>query len=425
MSQKSTSVAVVGAGQAGLQLALGLAGDGVDVTLVTDRDAQAIRSGRVLSTQCMFGTALAIERELGIDHWQDDTPQIPGIRYSVGGPDGELAMQFRGALRRPGQSVDQRLKMSAWLEELAERGGRVAIGTLDVDDVEALARDHDLVVVASAKGAIRELLPEIFPRDPARSPYDRPQRNLGVAYVGGFEALDRHYFSINIIPGVGECFIGPALTLDGPCHTMCFEPRPGGPMDVFADAPLDDGECWLAVCREVLERFMPWEAERCGADLRLTDPGGTLKGAITPVVREAAGRLPSGRPVLGLGDAVVQNDPLVGQGANNATKAAIVVQRAIREHPGGPVGAEWTAAVAGRCWEAVRCSTTWTNLMLNPPAHIGDLLTEAANRPAFADTLANGTDDPTSLFPWIESPEGVRAAAAEAEPGAAALGRAV
>jgi 2-polyprenyl-6-methoxyphenol hydroxylase-like FAD-dependent oxidoreductase len=165
----------------------------------------------------------------------------------------------------------------------------------------------------------------------------------------------------------------------------------------------------------VLERFMPWEAERCHADLRLTDPGGALKGAITPVVREAAGRLPSGRPILGLGDAVVQNDPLVGQGANNAAKAAIVVQQAIREHAGGPVDDAWTAAVAGRCWEAVRCSTNWTNLMLNPPAQVGDLLALAADRPAFADQLANGTDDPTTLFPWIESPEGVRAAAEQAQ----------
>jgi hypothetical protein len=301
--------------------------------------------------------------------------------------------------------------MSTWLELLAERGGRVAIGSLDVDDVETLAREYDLVVVASAKGEFRKLLPEIFPRDPARSPYDRPQRNLGVAYVRGFDALDPPYFSINIIPGVGECFIGPALTLDGPCYTMCFEPRPGGPMDRFAGEPLDEGDRWLAVCRGVLEDFMPWEAERCGDDLRLTDPGGTLKGAITPVVRQAAGRLPSGRPILGLGDAVVQNDPLVGQGANNATKAAIVVQHAIREHSGGPVDAAWTAAVADRCWEAVRCSTTWTNLMLNPPAHIGDLLAAAAERPAFADVLANGTDDPATLFPWIETPEGVQEAA--------------
>ena len=51
-------ILIVGAGQAGLQLALGLQSKGYEVTLMSNRTADEIRNGRVMSTQCMFDTAL-------------------------------------------------------------------------------------------------------------------------------------------------------------------------------------------------------------------------------------------------------------------------------------------------------------------------------------------------------------------------------
>ncbi len=414
MANDTMSVAIVGAGQSALQLGFGLLADGIDVTILTDRDAAAIRSGRVLSTQCMFDMALDLERDLGIDHWQHEAPQIPGIRYSVGTPDGTLATQVFGRLSRPAQSVDQRIKMGVWLEQFATHGGNVVLDALDIDRLERLAEEHDLLVIASGKGALRDVLATTFPRDPARSPYDRPQRTLAVAYLDGFEPLDSSYFSINIVPGVGECFIGPALTLSGSCYTACFEAIPGGPMDAWNDVSIDDEREWLGVLRELLLRYVPWESDRWSDEVRLTDAGGTLKGALTPTVRNAAGRLPSGRPVLGLGDMAVLNDPLVGQGANNAAKSADVVRRAIRGRAGGPLDAAWIEATAERCWKAVRYPTAFTNLMLNPPEHIGTLFDEAAASEAFANRLADGSSDPSTLFPWLESAEGIRRAAADA-----------
>src|SRR5687767_10428127 len=109
-------IAIVGAGQAGLQLALGLVGDGYEVTLVSDRTADEIRNGRIMSTQCMFADSLATERELGLNFWEEDCPAIPGIRYSVASPDGALGLQFGGRTDGYAQSVDQRLKMSGWLD---------------------------------------------------------------------------------------------------------------------------------------------------------------------------------------------------------------------------------------------------------------------------------------------------------------------
>ncbi|MGH8431378.1 MAG: NAD(P)-binding domain-containing protein, partial [Solimonas sp.] len=45
-----TRVAIIGAGQSGMQLALGLLGAGHEVTVVSNRTAQQIREGPVMSS---------------------------------------------------------------------------------------------------------------------------------------------------------------------------------------------------------------------------------------------------------------------------------------------------------------------------------------------------------------------------------------
>ena len=67
-------VAIVGAGQSGMQLALGLPRAGHEVTVVSNRTAEEISAGPVMSSQCMFETALQTERELGLDCWADECP---------------------------------------------------------------------------------------------------------------------------------------------------------------------------------------------------------------------------------------------------------------------------------------------------------------------------------------------------------------
>lgn len=79
-------ILVVGAGQSGLQLALGLQSQGYEVTLMSNRTADEIRSGRVMSTQCMFHTALQHERDLGINFWETRAPRIEGVGVSVAAP---------------------------------------------------------------------------------------------------------------------------------------------------------------------------------------------------------------------------------------------------------------------------------------------------------------------------------------------------
>lgn len=79
-------ILVVGAGQSGLQLALGLQSQGYEVTLMSNRTADEIRSGRVMSTQCMFHTALQHERDLQLNFWESQAPKIEGLGVSVAAP---------------------------------------------------------------------------------------------------------------------------------------------------------------------------------------------------------------------------------------------------------------------------------------------------------------------------------------------------
>src|SRR5881398_632379 len=79
-------ILVVGAGQSGLQLALGLQSHGYEVTLMSNRTADEIRAGRVMSTQCMFDTALQHERDLQVNFWESQAPKIQGLGVSVAAP---------------------------------------------------------------------------------------------------------------------------------------------------------------------------------------------------------------------------------------------------------------------------------------------------------------------------------------------------
>ena len=44
--------------------------------LVQDRKADDIRTGKVMSSQCMFNKALSYERELGLNFWDNECPTV-------------------------------------------------------------------------------------------------------------------------------------------------------------------------------------------------------------------------------------------------------------------------------------------------------------------------------------------------------------
>ena len=83
-----SKILIVGAGQAGLQLALGLVQDGHDVTVVSNRTPEDIHDGKVMSSQFMFDAALQHERDLGINYWEEECPDTEGVSLAVPAPPG-------------------------------------------------------------------------------------------------------------------------------------------------------------------------------------------------------------------------------------------------------------------------------------------------------------------------------------------------
>lgn len=392
---------IIGGGQSGLQLGIGLLQAGHQVRIVQNRTAADIAQGKVLSSQCMFSNAVQHERDLGIDFWSGTCPPVQGINFIVPNPDGSgtKVVDWAARLERDAFSVDQRVKIPRWMAEFQALGGQMVIKDAGIADIETYVREDDLVVVASGKGEVGQM----FARDAQKSTFDKPMRALALTYVTGM--VPRSPYSaveFNLIPGVGEYFVFPALTTTGPCEIMVFEGVPGGPMDCWAEVKTPEQH--LEKSLWILKTFLPWEYER-SRNCALTDANGILAGRFAPTIRHPVATLPSGRKVLGMGDAVCLNDPITGQGSNNAAKAAAVYLRRILDNGNQPFDQAWMQGTFNAFWDYAQWVVTWTNMLLMPPPpFILDIMGNAQGLPKLASRMANGFDDPRDFFPWFADP---------------------
>ncbi|MFJ4028576.1 styrene monooxygenase/indole monooxygenase family protein [Paenarthrobacter sp. NPDC089989] len=392
-------ITIVGAGQSGLQLGIGLLDAGFAVTTISNRTPEEIRDGKVASSQCIFHNALEHERALGLDFWPD-APTVDGISFTIPHPElpGEKAINWASRLDNHAKSIDQRVKFPRFMEEFTKRGGELVFEDAGVADLERYALNSALVIVGAGKGEIAQL----FTRDAERSTYDAPQRALALTYVTGLKPREEYSaVSFNLIPGVGEYFVFPALTTTGPCEIMVFEGVPGGPMDSWKGLSPEEH---LENSKNILKTFLPWEAERA-TDVELTDPNGVLQGRFAPTVRHPIATLPSGRQVLGLADVVVLNDPITGQGSNNASKCAASYLDSIVKHAGA-YDAAFMQATFERYWDYAQHVAQWTNALLAPPPpHVLELLGAANQAPEIAHRFANGFNHPPEFQEWFMYPD--------------------
>jgi hypothetical protein len=207
---------------------------------------------------------------------------------------------------------------------------------------------------------------------------------------------------VNIVAGIGENINIPGYTVSGACEILYLSGIPGGPFDAFSDRPGPE-EQWQRHL-ELLETYLPWEFERY-RDAKLTDARGTLVGGYTPMVRRPVGELPSGHIVLGMADVVVANDPITGQGANNACRCAQYYLEGILARGDEPFDREWMQQTFESYWTHAQWVTKFTNTMLDPPEHVQAVLGAAQTNQAVADRFAGGFNDPSDLADWFFEPD--------------------
>lgn len=394
-------IAIVGAGQAGLQLGFGLLAKGYDVTLYSDRTSRQVLDGRCTATAFLFHQAVEHERALGLNFWDAEVQPGEGVHLDYCPTPGNILVTVEGRFRRPGMAIDQRLKFSRWMDEFEARGGRLIVRPMSVADVDSAAAEHDLTIVATGKGE----LSGIFERDAARSTHSRPARSLALFTVTGVEEwshLSFHPAKFTLVGSDGEIFWIPFHDKTaGPCWSLVFESKAGSRFDRFGS--VRTGEDVIAAARQVVADVAPWELHRL-AHVKLTDPLAWAVGAITPTVRKPVAHLPSGRIALGLGDALVLNDPIAAQGANHASKAAHALGAEIVARGDRPFDAAWMSASFETFWQReARFMTRFSKLFLDPiepPAQ--EILLAASRGSAVAEDFFEGFNAPHTLWPWIE-----------------------
>src|SRR5439155_24023018 len=116
-------IAIIGAGQSGLQLGLGLLSAGYQVTLYSDRSGDEIQHGHVLSSQCMFDSALETERDFGLNYWEEECPKVAGISCEVPNRISGTIIDCTDGLDNFAESEDQRVKIPVCMGHFRNRVG--------------------------------------------------------------------------------------------------------------------------------------------------------------------------------------------------------------------------------------------------------------------------------------------------------------
>jgi flavin-dependent dehydrogenase len=123
------------------------------------------------------------------------------------------------------------------------------------------------------------------------------------------------------------------------------------------------------------------------------------------MVRHPYAQVAPGAYVLGIGDVVVVNDPISGQGANNAAHSASIYLKSILDRGDAPFTPQWMQQAFDAYWEQAKDSVMWTQMMLEPlPEHVQQFLGAASAFPEVAYTFARFFPYPSTLHDFLTDP---------------------
>lgn len=392
------NIAIVGAGQSGLLLSHALLQSGYCVTLFSKQTPEIIQNSRASSSQVMFSPYLDFERNLGLNFWDDDYPcQSKSIYFNLVGTD----IRWHGEVNKCFQSIDQRLKFSTWLKIFEAKKGHIIYKDIKKHDVFDISEKYDLTIIASGKSELRD----IFPLDVDRTIFTEPARELALIYMKGLIPRQNPGISVNIVPGQGDFFTTPGVGIHGNCEMFLFEAIPGSQFDCWRE--INNTVDIAKKAGELLKKHIPLEADRINK-LKVCHEKDYLFGSYVPFVRKPY-VTHKNKYILGVGDTVVLNDPIAGQGANNATKFAEICYECIIENGAQDYSLGWVEKLYSQCFKKIMPATDWTNMLLvQPEQHIVKLFSLAKSIPKIANLISSGFEDPATLFPWIRFNESTR-----------------
>lgn len=395
------TIGIVGAGISGLHLTLRLQQLGIESTLYARQSPEELRSGPPLNFVTRFGSTREREYSLGITEWSSSEFDNPWMHMHI---DADQPLTLRGALPRPAGSVDFRMYLAGLLEAVTARGGvvvpsRPAHGR----DLAELAARHDLLIVAAGRGELRD----VFPRDPARSPYEAAPRILAGGLFHGIAAPEPAGMTMNMVPGVGEIHTPTFHSFDGRVTAVLVEGVPGGAFQsVTGSDHRDDPALFAKRVLELITTHAPSLRERIDdKEFGLTRPIDVMQGSLVPTVRRGWAEMGEARYALAIGDAWIVNDPLTAQGANLGSAQAFQVAQALAAHRGA-YDVDFCSRLSEQLWATAQPVVDWTNLFLGTPApHVFSLLTAASADQRVADAFIANLDDPPAMWHSISRPE--------------------
>lgn len=396
------NIGIVGAGTAGLHLALYLQQQGIDATIITDKEPDEYRSSRLLNTVAHHNTTLERESALGVNHWTDMDDHYHYHDHWLNVPE---PLHFSGSFEKPSRALDYRIYLPTLMNDFIDRGGNIEYRTIAEEDIQPLVDRFDLLVVAVGKGPLGAM----FEHNADESPFKQPQRRLSVGLYSGVKNPNPKNVTLSITPGVGELLAIPTITFDGIATALLFENVPGSELEATVTTKYDDDPAaFRQVILDALEKYHPGVYDRVDtAKFDLCQPLDVLQGGVVPTVRKTFVDFENGKFAIAVGDVHVTVDPVNGQGANIASYSAFKLGEEIVKAP--VLDKRFIERVDmarnDRCLAAAR----WTNLMMGPPSTEFQMLLGAMSQnSALCNEFTENFNCPEQQWDNLSSPARIK-----------------